>query len=241
LLPPFAAAGAAGHLARLVMAAVAALQILQPYPLAGSQLAFGSLVVVAAAITCLADGLAWVRDAAGAGGLPAAWRWLRWAPSAAAVLPVYAATVVGYHAATAYAQYAGQVPLNLPGAQRVRVTEPTAAVYREAATAIRSSADTFVATTGMNSLYFWTGKPFPHGMIIGNELNVFTVEEQLDILRSLMSYPRPMVVHDTVTGPDDTRLLVREVHRQFRPWRQVGPYLLLVPKEGNRSAGHEDR
>jgi hypothetical protein len=61
-------------------------------------------------------------------------------------------------------------------------------------------------------------------------LNVLTEDEQVQIVRTLLSHERPLVVHNVVTGPDETRLMIREIYRQFRPWQRVGPFLLMVPK-----------
>jgi hypothetical protein len=226
LVPPVPSA----PLARLVMACVAALQILQIYPVPGSQLAFGSLPVVPAGLICLADGFAWFRATTDSVGLAHAARRRRWSVLGATVVIAFMVGGACYDFAQSYRRYASDVPLGLPGAEQVRVPEATAVVYRELTDILRSSADCFVATRGMNSLYLWTGQQPPNRIVIGSELNVFTSADQMDIFRSLMSHARPMVVHDTIDGPDDTRPLMREINREFRPWRQVGRYLLLVPK-----------
>jgi hypothetical protein len=214
-------------LARLVMAAVAVLQILQIYPVPGSQLAFGSLAVVPAAMTCLADGFAWYR---GATGLAGAHRRRR-SITAAAVVTAYVTGIAVFVFAQTYGRYAEQVPLGLPGAEWVRAPEPTAAAYRQLTATIRASADSFVAPTGMNSLYLWSGESPPNRTVIGSELKLFTPAEQLDIYRALMSHAHPMVISDTACGPeDDAGPLMREIGREFRVWRQGGRYNLLVPK-----------
>ncbi len=45
------------HFPRVFVCAVALLQILQAYPVAGSQLAFGTFLVIPTALCCLRDGL----------------------------------------------------------------------------------------------------------------------------------------------------------------------------------------
>ena len=97
-------------------------------------------------------------------------------------------------------------------------------------TTTTTTTSSSTATTGMNSLYIWSGVRPPNLALIGSELNILTPDEQMDTLRALVSHAHQMVVHDTVHGPDDTRPMMREIRRDFRQWRQVGPYVLLVPK-----------
>jgi hypothetical protein len=82
----------------------------------------------------------------------------------------------------------------------------------------------------MNSLYLWTNISPPDRALIGSELNLFTPDEQLGIIRSLLSHARPMVVMDTLNMPSDSKPMTREINQRFRRWRQIGQYILLVPK-----------
>jgi hypothetical protein len=229
LVAPFAGgdSGVSGQLARLVAASVAITQILQPHPVAGSQVSFGSFAVVPVAVVCFADAWAVVWST----GLMAAGRRRTWSAVAARALAYWAGGATALVAADTYSRYVRAVPLGLPGAERVRVTEGQATLYRDLVAAIASSSDAFVVTTSFNSLYIWTCQRPPGCIPVGQELNILTEDEQTQVVRDLLSHLRPMVVHDVVSGPDDSRLMMREIHRQFRPWRRVGPYLLMVPKE----------
>jgi hypothetical protein len=219
-----------GNLARLVLACVAALQILQAYPVAGSQVAFGTFTIVPAAIVCIGDGLSWLlaqqTAASSTVGMPRS----RLFTLATTSLFGWAVAVAGSCLTASYDRYARHVPLGLPGAKWLRLPESRSVVYRELAKTIGSTSDAFLSTSGFNSLYVWTGVRPPNRVMIGNELSVFTDDEQVQMVQSLLKYERPMVVHDHENGPSDTKPLMRELERMYLPWRQIGPNTLFVPK-----------
>jgi hypothetical protein len=190
---------------------------------------FGTFLVVAAAMVCLADGLARVGGTGTAGG--------RLSVAAAAGAAAWALAVFGICLAGGYDGFRRQTPLGLPGAELLRLPADRVADYRGLADAVRSSSDAFVVTTGLNSLYAWTGERPPSRVVIGNSIRVFTEDEQVGIVRSLLAHPRPMIIHDRDRGPPAETPFMRETVRLFHPWRRVGPYTLFVPNDRPDPAG----
>jgi hypothetical protein len=131
-------------LARVLVASLAILQSLHAFPVAGSQTAWGALPLVLVGAICIGDGLAQVGlsrirvQAAGAlvfltfvaGWLPSTWREGR-------------------------AAYASSVPLNLPGANLVRVPADQAALLRQVTQSIDDNCDTFISVPGLDSFYIF--------------------------------------------------------------------------------------
>ena len=180
--------------ARLCMVWLALPQVLQAYPVPGSQMTFGTFLFVPIAGLCLWDGVEGLRRLAIGQG-PEDERWLRLAePAIATALLLGGIAPAVYEFVNARAQFAANVSMNLPGARRLRVEPRQAKNYSQLAAALQSS-DTFLCTIGLNSLYFWTGKEPPCRLTIGNDLAIFSDEEQQMMIDSLLASLRPVVVY----------------------------------------------
>ena len=136
--------------ARALVPAVAVLQTLQAYPVAGSQVTFSTLVFVAVGAICISDGsvqlglsgvklqlaTALVFLTLSVSWLPSTWRHSR-------------------------AAYAADVSLGLPGGQRIHVSRAQAEVLTQVTQSIRDNCDTFVSLPGLDSFYTFAQKPPP--------------------------------------------------------------------------------
>ncbi len=192
---------------RLGLALLAALQPLQTYPVAGSQARIGTMLMIPAAVVCLADVLVWVERRVR--NRPPI-RWLR-ACVSMAVLALIA--LVGLKATKQQSHYAGLAPLGLRESSRVRATERQVAAIRWLVANIERSCSTFLAPTGFNSLYLWANKEPASRVVIPNQVYMFSDAQQHVLLDSLEASPRPMVVyHDNYfTSPDEAKALPRNL------------------------------
>jgi len=174
---------------------LAVTELLQPYPVGGSQLNV-------AAIPGLLWGFVVVFDGS-LGLISLCSRFLRFgAPpkrSQPALLGLIA-VVLGM-ALAAIGQERGYRFLSrypasgLPGSGLVRMIPSQAAFFREMATTLRMNCDTLFTMPGMGSLNFWSGVPTPNGSNLTVWVKAFNAERQQDILDILKTRPRACVVY----------------------------------------------
>ena len=144
---------------RLLIPALASLQFLHAYPMPGSQLFWSIFLLVPVGGICIADGL----DEFAA--LTVSWK-----PTGARLLqavPTLAVIVFGAwlclkplrtEARAASVRYDESVSLDLPGAEKIRVTPPLAEQLQSLVAGIRRHCDTFLTLPGMNSLNLLSGQ-----------------------------------------------------------------------------------
>src|SRR5262249_6796079 len=174
---------------RLVLCLLAALQPLQAYPVAGSQISFGTLLLIPAAVTCLGDVLSDLdRLLSGCQVLTRALRVVGPLASAVAVI------LLADNARQCDAAYQAAVPLGLRGSERLRLDERDVARIRWLVANLERHCDTFLCTVGHNSLYFWADKEPPSRIVIGNEINILTRKQQRTLVATLDRAPRPCIV-----------------------------------------------
>jgi hypothetical protein len=214
--------GAREYYARVVMVCIAVLQSLQAYPVPGTQLYIGTFVMVPIACIGLVDSLQWP-VLASRPYLPRL------------ISTVLIALVVVYSlrflCSTARTYRAG-VPLQLAGAQRLRLPPERVVVLRELATTLHQYSSTFLDTAGFNSLYLWTGKQPPNQLVIGSDIQLFTPQEQHSMIVALLEHPDSMIVRQPgIFGPlPSSAPFFQDIDREFRVWRLIGPFELMVPK-----------
>jgi hypothetical protein len=138
--------------ARTLLAALATLQTLYAYPLAGSQAPFITILLLVVAGVCLSDALA---------ELPTSLRQGTLARTTGVAVVLLALLTYPAQAWRARQAYLSLTPLNLPGASRVRATSEEVAAFQWLVRQLKQHCDTFVGYPGIPSLYFWTGKPMP--------------------------------------------------------------------------------
>jgi hypothetical protein len=174
---------------RLVLCSVATLQPFQVYPVPGSQSHFGTFLMILVAAVCVGDAWSWAEQVHGGrmavkllrrAGLP--------------LVLVLVAALCFRRGTVALANYRAATPLGMRGAERIRVRPRQAARYRWLVASLEEHADTFLCTTGFNSLHFWTGMDPPSPIAIGNNLDIFTRKQQQDLVDSLARFPNACVV-----------------------------------------------
>ncbi len=141
------------HYTRLLLPALAVLESLQLYPVAGTQLSVAALLLVPVGAVVLNDGLTGLRTRGAA----------RVAPAALA----FATAALALHAFIATSQFAAATPLGLPGAESVRMPPQQAAELRALVAAIDRDCSGVITFPGMNSMYVWTGQQPPTDLRYG--------------------------------------------------------------------------
>lgn len=172
-------------LPRLALALLAVLQPLQSYPVSGSQIPIGTLLMIPLGLTCLFDVSNWlVSRGADLEVL------LKFATFSAATIVVSTAS----DAVREREAYLRSVPLNFPGSSLIRLSERQVSVLHWLVANLDHSCTSFLCPTGFNSLYIWTDKEPPSHIIQTNELAIFTGEQQQRLLSGIKESPQPLIV-----------------------------------------------
>jgi hypothetical protein len=152
---------AAGALGPLVLAMVASLQTLHAYPIAGTQVAWATFLLIPVGGAALYDGWHRTRDQFDSVRVfdvaPAR---LLGAVLALAVTAVTASTAYATHRRLEVA-YAEAVPLGFPGTERIHVPVEQAALYQSLVQNLTARCRTFVTQPGLYSFYLFTGMEPP--------------------------------------------------------------------------------
>jgi len=220
-----------GGYARVLLPALAVVECLQAYPVAGSQLSMAGLGLVPVGAIILGDGIRQLRAATvAAGGMVKA---------ANAVAPtVLVANIVAgiLLASTVTTSFATGTPLSLPGAESIRLQPPSAAQLRQLVAAVDRGCSSFITFPGMNSFYIWTAQEPPtHVHTEGVWFLVLDTNQQQALVPQLADKPRLCVIKNQHVidmwaqgRPIPQRPLVDFIDREFVHDSWYGDYELLV-------------
>ncbi len=182
-VPPRSASGEPQYLLpRLILAGCAAFETLQAYPVAGTQVQLGGVLLVLTTAIVVADGLREVREA-----LPVRTP-VPGLVALAAGLVIFAGFTI--HVVTkpwdaARTAYEVQIPLPFAGADRVRLPEPFVTVVDGLVNDVRDRCDTVIGYPGFGSLHLWSGVPAPNGLMPGDWMYLLGSEQQQRVLDDL--------------------------------------------------------
>jgi hypothetical protein len=226
--------------ARLLLSSLAVLQALHAFPVAGSQTAWSTFLLIPVGALCVANGarglartLAGERERRAIGAI---------AVVAAAVTMLVLVNIQlrqplkGYRAA-----YDGSVSLGLPGAEDVHLAPEEADLYQQVSRAIGENCRSLLMLPGMNSFYFWTGLEPPTGYNATGWTTLFDdahqqrVIDETSSIRGLCLLENEGLAAGWGGGEIPEGPLVRYLHRGFRPLVTIGNYRLLR-REGTGSA-----
>ena len=218
---------------RLVLALVACLEALQAYPVPGSQMVLGTFLLIPVAALCTHDLVGGLRARRSAsGGDLRRWR------LASLVAPWMIVAVCAATACRAYQDHQSLVPLDLPGARRVRLPEQDVALYTWMAANLRAHSDSFITLPGYDSLYFWAEKEPPTALNTTLWWMLLDDREQEQIVEALSRCPRACVIgqyhpgwvaHTQVRGRSaSTMPLVRYILDNFETIGRVNEYEFMV-------------
>jgi hypothetical protein len=210
--------GERARLPRVVLAWLGVLETLQVYPVPGSQVVCGTMPGLLCALVCLGDGCTWLVSL-----LPRAVR--RPARGATAGLALALLTVQTRSELVLWSTIHGMlVPLGLPGAARVRVSEGNAAAIHGLVTELQTRCTSFLVFPGVSSLYFWTGSQPPTLDLVPNWTRLISDERFAAMESALLRSSSPCVVRcqgmaERVSDPRVDALL----EGRFRRGRRFGP------------------
>jgi hypothetical protein len=218
--------------ARLLLPALAVIESVQAYPIAGTQLSMAALLLVPVGAVTLNDGILQLREWAGIGSPRTLLKVASWAAPAALI-----ANLAFYQlfAFLAFSGYASSEPLGLRGAQSVRVEPQRATALRAMVAAINEDCSSFITFPGMTSFYLWTGRPPPTQLYAGLWMYSLSSAQQQQVVAEVQGLPRLCVVKDQAVvdfwaegRPVPNRPLVEYIANSFKLDRAYGDYELLV-------------
>ncbi|HEX5761496.1 MAG TPA: hypothetical protein VFY04_00040 [Solirubrobacterales bacterium] len=216
---------------RVMLPALAVAEVLQVYPVPGSQVGIAALTFVPVAVLCLDDALTSARAWAAARGgfLPQ-----RVGAVATAALVALASILaintilrsIGNNAET----YSNNFELPFEGASLLRVPEADAANYTRLVELLHEHRCTdFIGYPNVNSLYLWSGIEPPAPAAPGAWIEALDSERQARVVRQLRRSPRPCAIRNEGQAgawlggaPPPDRPLVNYVNQEFRPVETVG-------------------
>ena len=222
---------------RTFLCLTAAWQALQAYPIAGTQMTTGTVLLVVACVVCIADAAQLLVARASLNRLLDSF-----SPRRVALMQAFAALLLlgvfinGWcKLPEVRRQYDRLVPLGLPGSSLVRMDAETVSMYRELSAYLARQCDAFVTYPGINSLYLWTEQA-PPTHINSTGWGQLSHAQQASILSSLKNSSRPLLVVVEAAlqswghpGPEAIKPLIRFVREDCRPIARLGRFLILQP------------
>ncbi len=198
-----------------MLVALAAWFPLLAYPVPGSQIYFGSFLLIPLAILCLAELLNQLPSR-----LPGA--------LVSGLLVAGLTALLGWQALQARERYQSGQALALPGAQQLRLPAVQAGRYRKLVAEMDKS-DVALATSGFNSLYLWSGAKPPAPVLFNLSPRFLTPEQQQQIVLGLQGAERPVVLLRKARRGAERTTVELWVESHFRQTNKIGPYRVMRP------------
>lgn len=221
------------RLARLLIPSLAILYCLVAYPVAGTQVLLGSILLVPCGAVCVADGwrelTAW-NTSRGPGSRVAA-------PLTAITVALAVGTTFLYIVQPLqinHDQYRASVPLEFRGASQVRVTAAGGSAIDRVVEIVRSRCHTLISLPAMYSFNLWTGLPTPDAPIAAQPYwRELTSGQQVTLLlAAARSRALCLIRNDSLAldygGAPLSSPIVNYLDRDFRPIAQFAPYTVEV-------------
>jgi hypothetical protein len=224
---------------RLLLPALAVAEVLQVYPVAGSQMRIAAVTFVVVGGICLGDAFTCLRTWGEARGRAS----LERVGIAATVLVValgvkFATDGVVLYGVDKEIEYHENRALPFPGAESMRIPAPEAEAYEQIVALLQQHRCTeFIGYANVDSLYLWSGIDPPQPSPPSAWMLALDEDEQNRILRQMRAAKRPCVVlNESVAGawlggrPRPETPLVRYIFGEYEPVAETGPFELLLPK-----------
>ena len=201
-------------------------QILQAYPVAGSQVAWGSVLWTAIATIGCVD----------------LWRYLapRWRCSSVigpAVLSGTALIAMGITLFCARAWWLDSLALGFPGASWVRPVPDISRSIQTLNTNIQRNAGLVFSLPGMFSFNLWSGHPSPTSANTTHWFSMLDARQQSDIIKALEADPDAVIIVQRdllqlllVRGYPPSGMLADYLRHSFVPTIRTGSYDLCVKR-----------
>lgn len=180
-----------GLFPRVFLVVAAILQPLQIFPIAGTQMNYGSFLMVLVGVVCIHDALKeFKRFYPNSLGKPI--------PQAVFVI-VMGATIISYSAFRLFDAkriYAERESLNFEGAGRIRLLKEDAALYAFLVEDLKENCDSFITMPGIYSLNFWANIDPPTTSNATAWGTLLSDGQQRAIVERLKMYPRSCAVYN---------------------------------------------
>jgi len=222
---------------RALIPALAVMETLQAYPVAGTQVAAAALVFVPCGALLLHDGareLALIRR--NEAPVFAAWMGEFLRSGLVAVAIAFAIATLVRPVQAQHDVWAHSVPLRAEGATKIRLPAEQAAEYSRLVQAVRQNCTQFLTYPGFNSLYLWTGFRPPTGLNTTIWMKLLDSSAQSRIVRAVRGDRGLCVVRNQSqinlwlkSQAPPRRPLVRFIEANFRPTQTFmnGEYELM--------------
>jgi hypothetical protein len=224
---------------RVLLPTLAVAQVLQVYPVAGSQMRIAAVMFVAVGGICLADALISLRAWSAARGPVSLERFGAVASVAIVALGAkFALDGVVLPAITKGLLYREEKALSFPGATSLRLPAAEAETYERVVDLLqRNRCTSFIGYPNIDSLYLWSEIEPPRPYAPSAWMLALGDDEQQRILRQLRATPRPCVVHNEYGAgawlagrPNPDTPLVRHIFDDFVVAERFGDFEFMLPK-----------
>ena len=173
------------------IALVLVFNILQAYPVAGSQVAFGSYLLVPLVALGLAEAAVVLREET------AAWMATHVATEAALVALVVLTAAMALSVASAgRTRFNAGLRVGLPGMGPLRLPNRIATDYQIVSDNIRSHGDMLFTLPGLSSVNLWTDVPAPTLANVTQWYSLLSAARQREVLDALATAPRAVLLVD---------------------------------------------
>jgi hypothetical protein len=223
--------------ARRMLVAAAVLQPLTAFPIAGTQMAVGSLPLLLILTIAAAEGLRRLAESPDTVLTPDTAWWGARLDQVGRLLPWGIGAVLLVRAAWLALLFSQMQPLDLPGARWLRQPPSSLTEKRELATLLRESSDTFLCVqAGYCSLYFWSEVEPPTGYNTTVWPYLFGPERQAEIVASLERHSQAAIVFDTNELPPASMksVVLEYVREHYEPTERVGKWEIWRKRDPSR-------
>ena len=224
---PAAESGSAG--AKLWVAGLALPQVLHAYPVAGSQMGWGTFLLLPVLVAGLHDTWQTLASSRPDGG--------RWWPRAGwSLLILVGSAQLALLLHTGWDRYHTSKPLGLRGAEDIRAGDRARQILRVLTLNAAVQADVLFSRPGMFSYNLWSGVPTPTARNATHWFWLLDESAQTSIINRLRQVPRSAIIisreldgflesiHVPMQGP-----LQGFIHEQYRPLFSLGAFDFMVP------------
>jgi hypothetical protein len=229
------------RLLRVLLPALAVAEVLQVYPVAGTQVVASTVMFGPVGAICIADGWRLLEQRLPATrGVSA--ETVRYVGAVAAITLAVSLvwTQVVRNGINSAVAYADRKPLPFPVASRMRLSDGEVSTFTQLVAAIRNTRCTsLIMYPSYNSLYLWSGVPTPKPTLPGAWFEQMDDKTQQRAVDEVRASPRPCAIRNDQgaaawLGPrpmPDTPG-TRYITRDFKVAGTVGSFQFLVPKQG---------
>ncbi|HET8863816.1 MAG TPA: hypothetical protein VFM94_11270, partial [Solirubrobacterales bacterium] len=224
---------------RVLLPALGALEVMQAYPVAGSQVGIASLTFVPVGAIILGDALTSLREWSAARGSGALERFgVVVSVALVALVSVFAINSILRSIANNAAIYNERKGLPFAGAGQLRLPEADYESYTRLVEDLhRYRCTDFIGYPNVNSLYLWSGIEPPPPDAPGAWIEALDSMRQQRVVNELRASPRPCAIrNDGLAGlwlggdPLPDRPLSNYVLSDFRTVDEVGEFQFMLPR-----------